>query len=88
MEPRPVTLFVDNKSAIALMKNPVFHGRNKHIDTRLHFIRECVENWQIIVEFINTGEQQADVLTKALTEVKLAAMRQLLGVRNLESCQN
>lgn len=88
MEPRPVTLFVDNKSAIALMKNPVFHGRNKHIDTRFHFIRECVENGQIIVEFVNTGEQRADVLTKALTGVKLAAMRQLLGVRNLESCQN
>lgn len=88
MEPRPVTLFVDNKSAIALMKNPVFHGRNKHIDTCFHFIRECVKNGQIIVEFVNTGEQRADVLTKALTRVKLAAMRQLLGVRNLEPCQN
>nr|AAK50412.1 Putative retroelement [Oryza sativa Japonica Group] len=26
-EARPVKLYVDNKSAIALMKNPVFHGR-------------------------------------------------------------
>jgi len=34
-----VTLYVDNNSAIALMKNPVFHGRSKHIDTQLHFIR-------------------------------------------------
>ncbi|KAG6504883.1 hypothetical protein ZIOFF_037231 [Zingiber officinale] len=87
-KPKPVTLFVDNKSAIALMKNPVFHGRSKHIDTRFHFIRECVENGQIVVEFINTGEQRADVLTKALSEVKLAVMRQLLDVRDLESCQN
>ncbi|KAG6513941.1 hypothetical protein ZIOFF_024278 [Zingiber officinale] len=44
VKPKPVTLFVDNKSVIALMKNPVFHGRNKHIDTRFHFIIECVEN--------------------------------------------
>ncbi|KAG6501588.1 hypothetical protein ZIOFF_041471 [Zingiber officinale] len=87
-KPKPVTLFVDNKSAIALMKNPVFHGRSKHIDTRFHFIRECVENGQIVVEFINTGEQRADVLTKALLGVKLAVMRQLLDVRDLESCQN
>ncbi|KAG6531025.1 hypothetical protein ZIOFF_004795 [Zingiber officinale] len=87
-EPKPVTLFVDNKSAIALMKNPVFHGRSKHIDTRFHFIRECVENGQIVVEFINTGEQRADVLTKTLPGVKLAVMRQLLGVRDLEPCQN
>ncbi|KAG6530658.1 hypothetical protein ZIOFF_012901 [Zingiber officinale] len=85
-EPKPVTLFVDNKSAIALMKNPVFHGRSKHIDTKFHFIRKCVEKGQIVVEFVNTGEQRADVLTKALPGVKLAAMRQLLGVYDLQSC--
>ncbi|KAG6479946.1 hypothetical protein ZIOFF_063423 [Zingiber officinale] len=84
-EPKPVTLFVDNRSAIALMKNPVFHGRSKHIDTKFHFIRECVEKGQIMVEFINTGEQRADVLTKALSGVKLAAMRQLLGIPHLLS---
>ncbi|KAG6495659.1 hypothetical protein ZIOFF_043485 [Zingiber officinale] len=88
VEPKPVTLFVDNKSAIALMKNPVFHGRSKHIDTRFHFIRECVEKGRIVVEFVNTGEQRADALTKALLGVKLAVMRQLLGVRDLEPCQD
>ncbi|XP_074348951.1 secreted RxLR effector protein 161-like [Apium graveolens] len=41
---QPVTLFIDNKSAIDLAKNPVFHGRSKHIDVRFHFIRECIEN--------------------------------------------
>ncbi|XP_074360286.1 secreted RxLR effector protein 161-like [Apium graveolens] len=39
----PVILYIDNKSAIDLAKNPVFHGRSKHIDIRYHFIRECVE---------------------------------------------
>ncbi|GJW62118.1 zinc finger, CCHC-type containing protein [Tanacetum coccineum] len=47
-----VTIMVDNKSAIALMKNPVFHGRSKHIDTKYHFIRECVEKEDIQVEFV------------------------------------
>ncbi|GKE05985.1 ribonuclease H-like domain, reverse transcriptase, RNA-dependent DNA polymerase [Tanacetum coccineum] len=47
-----VTIQVDNKSAIALMKNPVFHGRSKHIDTKYHFIRECVEREDIRVEFV------------------------------------
>ncbi|GJR52658.1 ribonuclease H-like domain, reverse transcriptase, RNA-dependent DNA polymerase [Tanacetum coccineum] len=42
-EEEKITILVDNKSAIALMKNPVFHGRSKHIDTKYHFIRECVE---------------------------------------------
>lgn len=42
-KPKAVTLMVDNNSAIALMKNPVFHGRSKHIDVKYHFISECVE---------------------------------------------
>ena len=87
-EPKPVKLFVDNKSAIALMKNPVFHGRSKHIDTRFHFIRECVEEGKIMVEFIRTEEQRADSLTKALSAAKLEAMRYLLGVRYLGPLQD
>ncbi|KAL8089474.1 hypothetical protein AgCh_039081 [Apium graveolens] len=48
----PVKLCIDNKSAIYLAKNPVFHGRSKHIDIRIHFIRECVENGNIVVEHV------------------------------------
>ncbi|KAG6520081.1 hypothetical protein ZIOFF_017111 [Zingiber officinale] len=85
VEPKSVTLFVDNKSVIALIKNLIFHGHSKHIDTRFHFIRECIEMRQIVVEFVNIGEQRADILTKALSGVKLAAIRQLLSARDLES---
>lgn len=53
----PVTLFADNKSAIDLMKNPVFHGSSKHIDIRFHFIRECVEErGEIKVEYVRSEE--------------------------------
>jgi hypothetical protein len=38
-----ITLKIDNQSAIALSRNPVFHHRNKHIDIRFHYICECVE---------------------------------------------
>ncbi|KAL7582697.1 hypothetical protein Lser_V15G42892 [Lactuca serriola] len=38
----PVTILIDNKSTLELVKHPVFHGRSKHIDTRFHFIRECI----------------------------------------------
>ena len=44
-----VTIRLDNKSAIALTKNPVFHGQSKHIHRRFHFIIECVENEQVNV---------------------------------------
>ncbi|GJY42172.1 ribonuclease H-like domain, reverse transcriptase, RNA-dependent DNA polymerase [Tanacetum coccineum] len=60
-----VTIQVDNKSAIALMMNLVFHGRSKHIDTKYHFIRECVEREDIQVEFVSGEYHKADILTKA-----------------------
>nr|GEV81147.1 ribonuclease H-like domain, reverse transcriptase, RNA-dependent DNA polymerase [Tanacetum cinerariifolium] len=77
------TIYVDNKSAIALMKNPVFHGRSKHIDTKYHFIQECVEKEDLTVEHINGEQQRADILTKALPRIRFVTMRQILGVKNL-----
>jgi hypothetical protein len=87
-KPKAVTLYVDNNSAIALMKNPVFHGRSKHIDIKYHFIRECVERGQIVVKRVGTEEQKADALTKPLAAGKLIVMRHLLGVRDLGVCQD
>nr|GEZ58605.1 copia protein [Tanacetum cinerariifolium] len=78
-----VTIQVDNKSAISLMKNPVFHGRIKHIDTKYHFIRECVEREDIQVEFISEEYQKANILTKALPKIKFLTMRQLIRLKDL-----
>ena len=80
----PVTLFIDNKSAIDLAKNPVFHGRSKHIDIRYHFIWECVDRGEIVLKHISGDCQRADTLTKPLPTVKFEKMRKLLGVKDLE----
>jgi hypothetical protein len=37
-EPEVVELKVDNKSALALARNPIYHERSKHIDLRYHVI--------------------------------------------------
>lgn len=78
-----IALFVDNQSALELMKNPVFHGRSKHIDIRYHFIRECVENGEITVHHVCSKEQKADILTKALAKTKHEEMRILVGVKKV-----
>ena len=79
----PVTLFIDNKSAIDLEKNPVFHGRSKHIDIRYQFIRECVERGEIVVKHISSDKQREDCLTKALTTIKFERSCSLLGVKEI-----
>lgn len=87
LEKQKVLILIDNKSAIALSKNPVFHGRSKHIHTHFHFIREHVENEQVEVEYVKGNEQVADPLTKALACIKFLEMRPLLGVYELLSTQ-
>lgn len=84
MNPGPVVIYVDNKSAIDLAKNPIFHGQSKHIDIRYHFIRECVEKKEIVIKHVGTVMQRADILTKAMAVTKFERMRALMGIRNLQ----
>ena len=63
-------MFVDNKSAIALTENTMFHSRTKHIDIRHHFIRDHVEKKDVLIFFTHTAYQIADVLTKSLPDRK------------------
>lgn len=81
--PGPVVIFGDNKSAIDLTKKPIINGRSKHKDMRFHFIRDCVEHGEIIVKYVKTHEQKADILTKPLTTTKFEEKWKLLGVKDL-----
>ena len=80
----PVKMLMDNMSAIALSKNPVHHERSKHIDTKFHFIRECVEDGKLQVDHVGTAGQLVDILTKPLGRVKFLEQRRALGVVKLQ----
>ena len=59
-------LYGDNKGAIALIKNPEFYAKTKHIDVAVHYVRELFEDNQIQLEFTPTTDMVADLLTKPL----------------------
>jgi hypothetical protein len=75
-----VPLMCDSSSAIWLAHNPVFHGRDKHIKVRHHFLRDHVEKGEIEMKFINTERQLADIFTKPLDSSRFASLRGELGV--------
>jgi hypothetical protein len=43
-------IMMDNQSTIALSKNPALHARSKHIKTKYHFIRECIDRGEVELE--------------------------------------
>jgi hypothetical protein len=66
---KPVIIYADNTSAIALTKNPEYYARTKHIAVRYHFLRQEVQARSICFEYISTKEQAADGFTKPLTSI-------------------
>ena len=80
VEQRAVGIGCDNNGAISLAKNQVFHERSKHIDVRLHFVREEIENGRVKVFKIHTSENPTDMLTKPLSKEKFDLCMQLVGL--------
>ncbi|XP_050119416.1 uncharacterized mitochondrial protein AtMg00810-like [Malus sylvestris] len=78
---RTPVIFCDNKSAIALAFNPVFHARTKHVELDYHFIREKVLLGQIDVQHVNTLSQIADIFTKSLHADRFLSLTAKLSVR-------
>jgi hypothetical protein len=77
-------LGVDNKSAIALIKNPVLHGQSKHIEVKYHLVWESIENGRIKVEFIRSKEQLGDILTKPLGRVKFLELHTKISLIDVD----
>jgi len=78
----PTSIFVDNKSPIALAKNPIFHDRSKHIYSHYHYIRECIERKDVQVGYVKSQDQVADIFTKPLKHEDFIKLRGLLGMTN------
>jgi hypothetical protein len=65
------TLYSDSQSAIFFAKNPVFHSRTKHIQIKYHFIRQLLDDEQLMLEKVRRSKNPADMLTKGVTLNKL-----------------
>lgn len=82
---RPIELLIDNKSAISLARNPVLHGRSKHIEAKFHFLREQVNKGALQIVHCSTELQLADIFTKALKFDRFIKLRSLIGMKEVET---
>jgi hypothetical protein len=78
LQEKPAEIYVDNSSAIALTKNPIFHDRSKHIDIRFYYLKDCIANKKVEVKYVRTQDQVANIFTKLLKYDVFAKIRDIL----------
>ena len=75
---RPTVIKSDSNGAIQLAGKQSFSPRTKHIDVRVHLVRSEQEQGNIVLDFVGTKEQPADMLTKALCGPAFTHCRQMI----------
>ncbi len=77
---RALPLLVDNQAALRMGQHSADTARAKHIDVTHHFLRQAVSREVVRLVYVNTDENVADLLTKALARVKFEKFRAMLGM--------
>ena len=74
----PTKIYEDNQGTIALAySDGKTQARTKHIDIRMHFIREYISQGIIEIDWVDTNNQKADFFTKPLSGPKHERMRHM-----------
>ena len=73
------TVFEDNMSTMSLINVPKMSTRNKYLSLKYHFFRSQIGVEKgIVVKYIKTTEQRADIFTKGLAQTQFEVIRKLL----------
>lgn len=77
---KPVNIYEDNSGAIAIAKFGNLTKNSKYIEVHYHFVNECYEKGIIEIVKVESENNVADILTKALGRNKFETLRQALKI--------
>ena len=73
-------VYMDSQSAMQLIANPVFHDKTKHIQGKMHYIREVAQEGLVTFAKVHTSLNLADILTKGVNAQKVVVCRIGMGL--------
>ncbi|KAH1030150.1 hypothetical protein J1N35_046020 [Gossypium stocksii] len=76
---------VDNQTAIAIAKNPIFMAKQNHFKIKFHFVREAEQLREVNLVHCRTENQFADILTKSLGATRFDTLGRMIGVCCIQS---
>jgi hypothetical protein len=71
---------VDNQAAITLSHNPVLHGKTKHFNIKLYFLREVQKNGDVMLIYYKSKDQLDNLFTEPLPISRFEFLRQKIGI--------
>ena len=77
-EREPTVIFCDNMAAVQLSDNDTSSKRMKHVATRIAFLREHVNDGDVLLYHIRTNGMIADIFTKVLPVAQFHYLRGLI----------
>ena len=62
----PTLILVDNQSCIGMSQSAMVSYRSRHIPLRYHFVKQCIREKSIRLEWVASAENTSDLFTKSL----------------------
>ena len=75
----PATIYQDNLSTLALVKNGRSNNRNtRHINIRYFYLKDRVDSGEVELKYLETNQMLADILTKPIQGARFRILRDKL----------
>ena len=83
---KPIDIRCNNKSAISIAHDLVYHDRMKHVNIDIFYIQDHLEQGILTTDHVSSKKQCADIFIKGLPMKAMRYLISKLGMRSIHSC--